>query len=149
MNKDVYLFDLDDTIVYYSKRGLTVPRQTWHKLRALHFSATLILVSYNPLAFHIAGRLGLFKYCPCVIVGIEFRKELIAQALAKCTSAHVNTPVNTPLHLQHVHHVYYFDDRLDNIALMSNPLFSCIVISTPPKLYMPSCFRKKRWTLER
>lgn len=131
MTQNVYIFDLDDTLVYYSKRGPVVPRQTFHKLRALHYSAMLMVVSYNPIACHVAAHLGLFKFCKYIVVGreTEFRHELVARALAKCNIS--TSPTSS------MHHVYYFDDRLDNVDTVQQafPSILCSHVKSPLLLY--------------
>jgi len=59
----VIVFDLDDTLVRYSKKGRCVPRQTFHCLRDLHLRGYLLLaVTYNQFGVLIASECGLFKY---------------------------------------------------------------------------------------
>ena len=80
MNR-VYIFDLDDTLVLYTRKGLTVPKQTFHMLRALSHYYKIVIISYNPFAHIIAKHLGLLKYVSNVICGDYDSHILFQQAM--------------------------------------------------------------------
>lgn len=97
----VVVFDLDDTLVRYTKRGAKVPRETWHALRRLHENgAQLFVVSYNPMAPFLVAQLGLSKYIDITVTGVPPRTSLLDVLVTK-----VGLP---PWFI-------YIDDRPDNI----------------------------------
>jgi len=101
MNKSVYIFDLDDTIVQYNKRRIVVPKQTWHMLKKLkRNNAEIFIISYNPLAQILGAQLGLYKHVNAIICGEPPRYSLIEILMEK---------------YPHIKDFDYFDDRLDNI----------------------------------
>lgn len=97
----VVVFDLDDTLVRYTKKGARVPRETWHALRRLwEGGVSLFIVSYDPLASFLVGQLGLFKYIDKVVSGRPPRTNVIDQL-----AADADLPTS----------FFYVDDRPDNI----------------------------------
>ncbi|ATE82263.1 Hydrolase 3 incomplete domain containing protein [Pandoravirus salinus] len=97
----VVVFDLDDTLVRYTKRGAKVPRETWHALRRLHENGVqLYVVSYNPAAPFLVAQLGLSKYIDYIVTGVPPRTNLL-----DVLTTRVDLP---PWFL-------YIDDRADNI----------------------------------
>jgi len=117
---DVYVFDLDDTLLYY-KRGFVVPRQTHHFLRDLWARGKLIIiVSYNPLVKALVRYTELSKYCKHVFYGEESRYDLVKEALegAKANGS-----------------VVYFDDRHDNIVDVKRLGIDCFHVKSALTLY--------------
>ncbi len=102
MNKKLYIFDLDDTLVHYGRK-ITVPRQTFHVLRNLsHEGHEIVVVSYNSLCEVIMVITGLYKYVTMTMWGRDDRYMLVQRALTKAGKSTLDN-------------FTYVDDRLDNI----------------------------------
>ncbi len=101
-----HVFDLDDTLIRYGRRGAVVPRQTFHALRALHYAGhELAVVSYNPWARVLVASTGLDKYIAHTVTespGDTERADLVARVCCKAGWAPGAK-------------FYYYDDRSDNI----------------------------------
>src|SRR5579883_3314981 len=58
----LYIFDLDDTLIQYTRRGPNVPRQTFHALRALcQAGHECVVVTWNPFGSSLVVQTGLKK----------------------------------------------------------------------------------------
>ncbi|SPN79387.1 Haloacid dehalogenase-like hydrolase motif-containing [Brazilian cedratvirus IHUMI] len=110
--KPVFVFDLDDTLVFYGKRGAKVPRETWHALRFLHEQEVdMYVISYNPEAYFIGAQLGLTRYIKDFITARPPRDVLLSLLLEK--------------HNQQGK-VVYFDDARDNLEEIRQSLLENI-----------------------
>ncbi len=91
------VLDLDNTLVYYGKR-ISVPRQTFHILRDLHYRGfKIVVISYNPLGELLIAKTGLSKYISFSVCSSKlYRPELFS--LVGCDDV-----------------THYFDDRKDNL----------------------------------
>src|SRR5579863_6582946 len=114
MHKICYVFDLDDTLVFYGKKGPTIPRQTFHTLRQLR--GPIVVVSYNPLAHILASELGLMKYVNVIICGDCDRNVLVENAIKNFEDSQL----------------VYFDDRVDNLSVVKQfyPRALCYHVSS-------------------
>ncbi|SHO33211.1 Haloacid dehalogenase-like hydrolase motif-containing [Cedratvirus A11] len=102
-DKPIFIFDLDDTLVFYNKKGAKVPRETWHTLRFLYEQGVdMYVISYNPGAYFIAAQLGLTRYIKDFITARPPRDLLLNMLLQKYQDIQ-----GRPL--------VYFDDALDNL----------------------------------
>lgn len=103
---DTFIFDFDDCIVRYTKRGITVPKETWHALRRLsNRGCGVYIISYNVYAKDIAGHLGLFKYV----------KDVVSEDYSDHGSRSALVEKLTSIYPEICNFVY-FDDNEDNIA---------------------------------
>jgi hypothetical protein len=103
-----HVFDLDDTLVRYGRRGrIAVPRQTFHALRALrHAGHECIVVSYNPTARVVTTLVGLNKYVALTVAATPDdmeRADLVARARRSA-----GWPDGAGFN--------YYDDRADNVG---------------------------------
>jgi hypothetical protein len=102
----LHVFDLDDTLVRYGRRGPVVPRQTFHALRALRYAGhDCVVVSYNPGARLLVRLAGLTKYITRTIIEMADdteRADLVARA---CHEAGWMLGAEFS----------YYDDRADNV----------------------------------
>jgi len=100
-----HVFDLDDTLVTYGRRGLVVPRQTFHTLRDLLAAGEeVVVVSFNPWARVLVSLMGLTRYVARTVTPVsegEGRAELVTQAIAGWGGDAKFA---------------YYDDRSDNVA---------------------------------
>jgi hypothetical protein len=95
------IFDLDDTLIYYGKHKVVVPRQTFHKLKSLKYAGWKIaVISFHPWCPMVLDRTGLSKYVDFVSYGNKNRETLMADLLSQMPS---------------VCHLHYYDDRIDNL----------------------------------
>ncbi len=102
MEKKLYIFDLDDTLVRYGKK-ISIPRQTFHVLRNLQCQGhQIVIVSYNPLCPLVVTHTKLRKYVKHEVYGSLDRHVLVEKALAKMGYSKTDK-------------FFYVDDRLDNI----------------------------------
>lgn len=96
----LHIFDFDDTLVFTNK-GITVPRQTFHKLRQLKQDGHIIaVISYNPLLKYFINALNLAPLCDIIHYDDNERYKLVQYVLNKCN-------MDTKF--------VYYDDRIDNI----------------------------------
>ena len=131
MNSIVVLFDLDQTLVDYHG---TVPRQTWHALRALQRRQptwVLGIVSNNRLARSLALAVG---FCPCFapadhVLSSHHRTETRSQLIARWFAMH---PAYAACPF------YYFDDLPDQtwaVAETFGERVTAAVVARPTELY--------------
>lgn len=128
-NDVVVVFDLDDTLVRYTKKGAKVPRETWHLLRRLHENGVrLFVVSYNPMAAFLAAQLGLFRYIDKVVSGRSPRTCVIDRLAAEA-------PLSASF--------FYIDDRVDNIKEVKKawPGAICIKVDAKTTVSCPLMMR--------
>lgn len=100
-----------------------VPKQTFHKLRALSHHNKIYIVSYNPLCEYIVNVTGLYKYINRVFFGTDERYKLVDQVIN--------------LHNDNQASFIYFDDRRDNIknVMLHFPFIKCVYIENPLQIY--------------
>lgn len=111
-DKPVFIFDLDDTLVFYNKRGVKVPRETWHALRFLHEQGVdMYVISYNPGVHFIASQLGLTRYIKEFVTARPPRDALLNLLLEKQKERR---------------NVVYFDDARDNLEEIRQSLLENI-----------------------
>jgi hypothetical protein len=117
VQKDI-VFDLDDTLVRYGKKGACVPRQTFHCLRDLQLSGKfkISIVSYNPFCHYVAASVGLLKFADKIQYGTGWRSDLVAEVVPSTN-----------------HRFLYFDDRRDSLDAVAEafPHAVCIHVSDP------------------
>jgi len=121
----LHIFDLDDTLVQYRKKKVSVPRQTFHALKSLS-TCKLAIISYNPGANSVVGLLGLTKYidgivCDAIADRVDLMKRMFSLLMNDtCTTIH------------------YWDDRLDNLEAIQTyyPFIECHHVPDPCLLYM-------------
>ncbi len=115
----VVVFDLDDTLIKYSRKKICIPKQTYHILRLLKHKQFLIyIITYNPYGEFIVAQFGLFKYIEKVVYGICYRDELIRNIVQPSAC------------------FFYFDDRLDNISSIQATFPNSFCVQVPTSLML-------------
>lgn len=98
------IFDLDETLVTVNKKGLVVPRQTYHKLNLLlSLGYKMSIITYNPIPHIVLNSTSLLNYVDYVAYGDRYRNELFEEVLSK---------------YENCDDVHYVDDRIDNIEVI-------------------------------
>lgn len=119
----LHVFDLDDTLVYYGRKRIVVPRQTFHFLRALRLAdCRLAIVSHNPLAPLVAASLGL--RVDTLACGKEDRVSLMKKVLTG-----------------NEREVHYYDDRLDNLEAVAHAFPDVVLHHVRSPLLLFHCKR--------
>jgi hypothetical protein len=73
----VVVFDLNDALARYTKRGANVPHKARHALRRLHKNGgRLCAVSYNPMASFLVTQLGQGEYIDYTVTDVPLRTSL-------------------------------------------------------------------------
>lgn len=100
------IFDLDETLVTVNKKGLVVPRQTYHKLNLLlSLGYKMSIITYNPIPHIVLNSTSLLNYVDYFIYGNRDRNKLFEDALHKYEK-------------YENYEIHYVDDRIDNIEVI-------------------------------